>query len=599
MNSDKVIVWGNGIEAEFGLFRDPLATFNSKKIKYLFFDSSEHVNPGKPNQKFIYYTYTKKAKKDKEGKIIYPVKLKKAKEFLEELEIEKAGKSCLGKTISGKDSDYVYYLIETKTDDPSSGIALKKSYGKKFMEVFVNELQKNIKTVLRDKTEFRPEYKKKENKSLGLPILYPYGMSSRILLRNLNTNEYNNGPTIENYTGSYHFTFTLPHEFAGECSINSKNHKFFANLIQWIEPLIASAYHSCDDRSVGTNKKYTKGSYRVAMTGWGNFGASDLDRIKCIDMSNKKIDQHLKNYQIKDADTFFEYETLFKYAYKDPKWRNNLPFSGTSDLEPCRKILDGKRNPYALGGDFRTPFFKESYVSNNENNNILISKMYTHGLEIRIFDWFHPKYLNSLGRILVMIAEQSKNNHIPMYVYDDKDWNDAVRLFMIDGWRAILSEEYVKKLEKVFNLKININSYRAYDIFKSLIESLFEKTKEGEWVKMMLQKKYKNSPILPEVNKKSWEFAFVQHLLENEKDYKNLISFVKTLKSGILIKDIKYNKYFSGKKWKNDKINILEFLKSNNIINIEYTKEGDIYLIKKVQNKPLNLPSIFNSLMKG
>ena len=40
MSSNKVIVWGNGIEAEFGLFRDPLATINPKRIKYLFFDSS-------------------------------------------------------------------------------------------------------------------------------------------------------------------------------------------------------------------------------------------------------------------------------------------------------------------------------------------------------------------------------------------------------------------------------------------------------------------------------------------------------------------------------------------------------------------------------
>ena len=32
---------------------------------------------------------------------------------------------------------------------------------------------------------------------------------------------------------------------------------FFANLIQWIEPLIASAFHSCDDRAIGNNEKYT------------------------------------------------------------------------------------------------------------------------------------------------------------------------------------------------------------------------------------------------------------------------------------------------------------------------------------------------------
>ena len=596
MSSNKVIVWGNGIEAEFGLFRDPLATINPKRIKYLFFDSSGQINPGKPSQKFIYYLYTKKVKKDENGNIIYPVKLRKAKEFLDELEIEKAGKSCLGKTISGKDSDYVYYLVETKTDEPSSGKVSRKPYGKRFIEVFVRDLQKNIKTVLKDKTEFRPEYKKKENKKLGLPVLYPYGMSSRILLRNLNTNEYKNGPTIENYTGSYHFTFTLPHEFAGDCSENSKNHKFFANLIQWAEPLIASAYHYCDDRAVGSGDKYTKGSYRVAMTGWGNFGASDIERVKCI-KTNMTREEIRREFEV-TPDTFFEHETLFKYAYLDPKWRNNLPFKGAKDLEPCRKILEGRRHKYALGGDFRTPFFQESYVSNDENNNTLISKMYTHGLEIRIFDWFHPKHLTSLGRILVMIAEQSKNNHVPLYVYNDVDWNEAVRLFMIEGWKAILPKGYVEKLEKVFNLKLKIKSYRAHDIFKSLVQALFKETQQGEWTKLMLEKKYKSVPILPEVNKKSWEFAFVQYLLENVSVQKDLIAFTKKLEVGMSIKDMKYKKYFPGKKWQDDKINILEFLQSNKMILLEYSDNG-IIKIKKVNKKSLRLPSIFDNLMKG
>ena len=457
-------------------------------------------------------------------------------------------------------------------------------------------MQKNIKTVLKDKTEFRPEYKKKENKKLGLPVLYPYGMSSRILLRNLNTNEYKNGPTIENYTGSYHFTFTLPHEFAGDCSENSKNHKFFANLIQWAEPLIASAYHSCDDRAVGSGDKYTKGSYRVAMTGWGNFGASDIERVKCI-KTNMTREEIRREFEV-TPDTFFEHETLFKYAYLDPKWRNNLPFKGAKDLEPCRKILEGRRHKYALGGDFRTPFFQESYVSNDENNNTLISKMYTHGLEIRIFDWFHPKHLTSLGRILVMIAEQSKNNHVPLYVYNDVDWNEAVRLFMIEGWKAILPKGYVEKLEKVFNLKLKIKSYRAHDIFKSLVQALFKETQQGEWTKLMLEKKYKSVPILPEVNKKSWEFAFVQYLLENVSVQKDLIAFTKKLEVGMSIKDMKYKKYFPGKKWQDDKINILEFLQSNKMILLEYSDNG-IIKIKKVNKKSLRLPSIFDNLMKG
>lgn len=585
MSSEKILIWGNGLEAEFGLFRNPSKTLNTKKIKYLFFDSKQLVNPANPYSKYIYYFYKKKIQKQF-GIVKYPVKLKEAIEFTKEVNVEKAGKSCLGKTISGKDENYVYYLLETRTDYPISAV----KNGKQYIEVFVNELQKNIEKVIKYNTIFKPEYIKKENKIIGNPTIYPYGMSSRILLRNLNTNEYSNGPTIENYTGSYHFTFTLPHYFAGDCNKNSKNHKFFANLIQWIEPLIASAFHSCDDRAIGNNENYTKGSYRVAMTGWGNFGGSDLKRIKCL----KNIKTNRKNY-----DTFLEEETLYKYSYNDPKWRDNLPFKNSNLLEPCRKFLTGKQP--SLGGDFRTPFYQEGYARKNKNNDTMISKSYTHGLEIRIFDWFHHKHLNSLGRILVMLAEHSRENQVPIFVYDDADWNEAVRVFMINGWRALMPEEYVKKLEIVFNLKLNLKSYRAYDIFKELINVLFKNTSGGEWLKLMQQKKYTTPPAIPKVNQKSWDFAFVQHILENKKDNNNFINFTNSLKDNFLIKDVKtlYSNYFPGKKWENDMIDILEFLQNNSVIKMSYDKKGNIQMIKRVTLKKLNLLKLFTQLFKG
>ena len=587
MSSEKILTWSNGLEAEFGLFRNPQSTLNPKKIKYLFFDSSQQINPSKPSSKYIYYIYKKKLKKNEwTGELKYPANIQKAINFSKDIEVEKAGKSCLGKTISGKDENYVYYLLETKTEEPISAI----KYGKQFMEVYINDLQTNIKKVIKNNTKFKPEYKKKENKVLGEPTIYPYGMSSRILLRNLNTNKYSDGPTIENYTGSYHFTFTLPHIFASNCSKQSENHKFFANLIQWIEPLIASAFHSCDDRSVGNNEKYTKGSYRVAMTGWGNFGGSDLRRIKCL----KKIKTDRKNY-----DTFLEEETLYKYSYRNPKWRNNLPFKNANLLEPCRKITTGKQP--SLGGDFRTPYFQEGYAKKDKNNNTLFTDTYTHGLEIRIFDWFHPKHLNSLGRILVMLAEHSRENQVPIFIYDDKDWNEAVRLFMIDGWRAILPIGYVNKLETIFKFKLDIKNYRAHHILKILVQKLFEKTKNGEWLKLMSQKKYKNAPIIPNVNQKSWEFAFIQHLLEHKKDSIKFISFTKSLKNSYSLKEIKslYRKYFPGKKWEKNMEDILEFLQHNKIIKLTYNVRGKIETIDKVTLKSLDFLVIFKKLFEG
>jgi len=587
------LIWGNGIEAEFALFRNPSATLYQYKIKYLFFDSKEFIKPDCPYRGYAYYAYKKKLKKQ-HGIVKYPLRIQKAAEFVKDLEFEQAGKKCLGELIIGEDEHYVYYLVETKTED----------YLSRTMESFTKELQKNIKKVLKITTDLKPKYKKEENKILGTPLLYPYGMSSRILLRNLNTNKYPDGPTIENYTGSYHFTFTLPHIFGEGCEKTSKDHKFFANLVQWIEPLIGAAFHSCDDRSVGNGEKYTKGSYRVAMTGWGNFGGSDIKRIKCLENINVNINNSNEenNKKSKEIDTRLEKATLYKYSYRDPSWRDNLPFKKSDLLEPCRKFMINDQ--YSLGGDFRTPYFPEGYLKNGDSptQSSVEQVTYTHGLEIRIFDWFHPKHLDSLGRILVILAEHSKNNQVPMFVNEDKDWDETVRLFMIGGWKAQLSDRYVKKLEKIFKLKLKLKSYQAYDIFKTLIDTLFEKTRYGKWLELMLQKKYKTPPVIPRVNQRSWEFAFVQYLLENGEYYDKLISFIKDLKTEIKsvyhIENI-FNKHFPGNKWKNDRENILEFLKQNKIIKLGYDNKGKINSVKEVSSKTLNLPEIFKELFTG
>lgn len=128
------------LKQNLGCFATHLKHLIQKKIKYLFFDSKQLVNPANPSAKYIYYFYKKKIQKQF-GIVKYPVKLKEAIEFTKEVNVEKAGKSCLGKTISGKDENYVYYLLETRTDDPISAV----KHGKQYIEVFVNELQKILK----------------------------------------------------------------------------------------------------------------------------------------------------------------------------------------------------------------------------------------------------------------------------------------------------------------------------------------------------------------------------------------------------------------------------------------------------------------------
>ena len=189
-----------------------------------------------------------------------------------------------------------------------------------------------------------------------------------------------------------------------------------------------------------------------------------------------------------------------------------------------------------------------------------------------------------------MLAEHSRTTRVKQYVYNDPDWNEAVQRFMVKGWWAEMPREYVNKLEKVFNMNLKIKSYRAHDIFKSLIVELFKRTKNGKWVKLMLNKTA-TLPKIPIINQKSWEFAFVQKMMENKKHHKNFISFVKKLHGTLSSKEITqyYNKYFPGKKWKINMIDILEFLKQNNIVKLYYDSTGNITSLTKVSNKIPNL----------
>ena len=96
---------------------------------------------------------------------------------------------------------------------------------------------------------------------------------------NYRSKNYNLRPKLyKDYCGSYHITITLPYKEKMKLSKFIDIHKNFANMIQWIEPLLITAYFSADDKSMGTSKK-VRGSYRVVRTGWGNLAGSDVRKF--------------------------------------------------------------------------------------------------------------------------------------------------------------------------------------------------------------------------------------------------------------------------------------------------------------------------------
>lgn len=533
----KELIWGIGIEAEFALFHDPKIKKNNE---LLFFDPQKSFD--KPMQRFYYYFYKKKPPKNK-SPMFFPKDVQKALDISTNIDVEQAGKTCKGKVVVGDNNDYIYYLLEARTTEPFSG----EEYGIKKIENYVKQLQKKIKDFIKTYTKYRPEYQLKENKIYGKPAIFPYGMSSRIRLRNLNTNKFSNGPLIENYTGSYHFTFTWPHTFPTNCDENAINNKYFANLIQWIEPLIATAYHSCDDRAIGNGNKYTKGSFRMVMASWGNFGGSDIKKIKC---AKGKTESNR------------ERKTLGRYSNQKVEWRNDLPFKNIHLLEPCRNEVKAITLSEGMGGDFRTPYLRLEYNK---------KMSYIQGIEVRIFDWFDPKHLMELAKLMIYVAERSRVFRKDKFVHRNKAWNDAVREVMINGWNAVLNREYVDELCEVFGFNFDPRNMTAYGIFEGFVRKLYEVTKSGKWANLMLKDR---KPVkLAKVNRESWENAFDIYLEENKGFQKKLELFEKNIKKGII------DKKFFGKNWENNFYDILAYLESQNKIKIKYNYNGSIQKI--------------------
>lgn len=563
---DEIMLWGVGIEAEFALFHDPKISLDERHPKFLFFDPQKGFE--KPMTRLYYYYYTKPAPRNKSF-LDFPPKVRKALELSQNIDVEHAGKVCKGKVIVGKNYDYVYYLLEARTDEPFSG----KNYGVRYVDKYVSNLQSNIRGFIQSYRQYRPEYQKKNNKVYGGPIYYPYGMSSRIRLRNLNTNKFSNGPTVDNYTGSYHFTFTLPHTYPGSCEVLSQNHKYFANLIQWVEPLIATAFHSCDDRSIGESDQYTKGSFRVVMAAWGDFGGSDVRKIRCV-----------KDYKRKTPTTETNKESLSltRYASHKVKWRDDLPFKNINLLEPCRDDLKTLHFQNSLGADFRTP-----YMRFQEKRKIYDLQ----AIEVRIFDWFDPKHLKALSILLVLLAERSRTHRVKKYVYRSNSWNNTVRNVMIHGWNAKLDKQYIQELEKVFGFKIKPKNMRARNILSAFIKSLFDVTKNGEWTRFLLKDKLKTAPPMPNINRRSWENGYVLYLMENRKAHQNLKRFITQLNkdpdnSITSLKARKlYRKTIGGSNWDNNFTDIIGFLENIGIVKANIKSNGEISIIKIVRSK--------------
>lgn len=362
------------------------------------------------------------------------------------------------------------------------------------------------------------------------------------------------------YLGSYHLTFTLP------TKKNCNNRKFieihenFANQFQWIEPLLITAFFSADPNDNVSPSKKIRGSFRIVATGWGNIAGSDLRKLK-------------------------KGKGIGRYANLETEWRKGLNFKESRELMRIdREVqIDEPGAVGILSSDVRTFGFDHSgNCSGTECPKVSGAPIVRpNGIELRIFDHFNSRHLIDLMRIMVYLGENSRNHQCKGYVYKNKEWIKTTQDIMENGWKAIVSKEYIKELNKNLGLNLEVKRKKAFGLLLDLNEKIFNKNKEGLYCKLMIGENYKTEPKIPQINRFSWQIRF------NAEYGKKMKEFVKNY---LPRKEISYKefekiffKHFNRRKWERNIIDVLYAMESspNNLINLTLL-EGMIVSINKV-----------------
>ena len=459
--------------------------------------------------------------------------------FIQEIVIRKfesTGRKCNGKWVLKPVHDKNNKTI--KMPEFVSDSPFKKLPMESYCDQIVKQQNRFIAII-----SFHPHLRKKMHKN-SIPIAFPFGMSNYI-----NCDK----KLFRDYTGSFHITITLPFTSKTTNKKFIENHKTFANMVQWIEPLLVSGFFSGDDKSIGSKEKRVKGPFRVTCVGWGNFAGSD---IRKLDKGVGRLTNHSNN------------------------WRDGLNFYEKNKTNYCRKVskLVQLREPAAVSGfssDFRT-FGGDEHISGYK-----MSK--PNGVELRIFDNIHTIYTSRLCRLLVYIAERSRKHKVSKYVYEDKDWIETLHNIVEHGWKAKVTSNYLKKLRVVFNLKLKTDSLRAWDILKIFNEELFKKTKSGLWSKLLLKKVYLKPTELVCINRLSLECGFILNLNRNASLRQKLIKLYNSIpnKSNLKTFTKQFFKVFDKKSFKNDVEDIIYLLETLDCVNIKLTKGNIKEIIKK------------------
>jgi hypothetical protein len=554
-NSKKLLdyTWGIGIEHEMHVFHKPKPTKNNIK-DFTLFDSFSAI------QRLL-------SSNNKNGLT------SEEHDFLKTIPFETSGRIC--------NQQWVIKPVPIKMPELITFSPFCSIQNDRNLRNFVKELQ------LYKKMYYNILLKDSKAKNLvntyGDFTEYPFGMTRYLKypIKEVNGKYLfekdikGNDLLVPEYNGSYHITFTLPYKKSTTENEFIKMHKNFCNQLQWLEPLLLTAYFTGDEYAPGSLKNKVRGSFRVMIIGWGNFAGTDIRLL------NKGIG---------------------RYSKTPTYWRKGLKFDDVDKLKPCYKpspsaIKEGAIS--TLSSDFRTFGSTDPLRPEHRESGIGMTK--PNGVEFRIFDHFNDANIGHLVELVALVAENSRVTETKGYVYKNSVWIKEIHNIMKNGYKAELSRSYINILRRKLGLKIKTKSIIAYDVFDEIFKELIQKNLGGLWmkifhsnVKINVKDEIERFPT-PEINKKGWQFAFMMKLNNSEL----LMRKFNLLSLDVSDQTLSFSQFSQkvisifGNKWKDDIIDIAYFYYDIFNINVKINKNIN-GTIKNIEFKYIPLTYNFN-----
>ena len=531
--------WGLGLEHEMHIFHKPKNSKNKPIKDFLIFDSYAAMNR-------ILDDYDRGLVDVSDDDIL----------FLKSIPFERSGRRCNEKWVIKR---VPIEMPEFVTMNPFCSIDKKRDI-LSLSNGIVYWKEKYYKILMKDKIT------NKLVKKYGELVEYPSGMTRHLKVPKLIGSSYKNTKndnTLTEYNGSYHITFTLPYTPKIKKSDFIKMHQNFCNQLQWIEPLLLTAYFTGDEMAPGSLEKRVRGSFRVMIIGWGNLAGTDVRLLS---------------------------KGIGRYAKTPTYWRKNLKFYESDKLKPCYKPSPAALQEDAittLSSDIRT--FGSTDPDRPEHRESGVGMTVPNGIEFRIFDHFQDKYIENLVQLVGLIAENSRVTKTKGYVYQNKVWIEALHQIMKHGYRAELNIKYISLLRVKLGLKIDTKSIIAFDVFKTVYDELWNKNVNGDWNKIFNCMKKPHKEIIPQVNKRGWELGFMVKANRNKKVLKSFNSISSQLNDIRVISMENFHKMvvkIMGKSWIHDSADLAYFYNDLDYVKLDKNEDGTIKNIIMKQNIP-------------